>query len=182
MKTSFSQPMTLLSGIKPPIADRIRRDLRWCLLAGNHCLNRCSYDLAFIKRFCRSARSGASFPFGVHSWLSSFSSIFTASVVLLAFSLHSFLLLGRYFWTALGIVSSQSPKFFVGWVGSVATETYFYNSASIPLSEPLLTVCKHTWLLPQARPSSLPSQSSLSLWHRVICLPGQKPSLISACG
>lgn len=180
--------MTLLSGIKPSIASRIRRDIHWCLLARNQCLNHCLYDLAFIKHFCHLALSAANFLFGVHSWLSSFLiavyslSIFIASFVLLACSLSSFLLLRWYFWTMLGIVSSQSlGVIFVGWVGSVTTDTYVYNSASIPLSYPILTAFKCTWLLPQALPSSLSSQSSLSLCHQLIFLPGQKTSLISSC-
>lgn len=176
--------MTLLPGIKPSIANRIRRDLHWCLLDRNQCLNHCLYYLAFIKHFCHLALSVASFLFGVHSWLSSFLiavyslSIFIASVVLLASSLSSFLLLRWYFWTMLGIVSSQNLVLCgLSWLCDYRN---FYNSASIPLSNPILTVFKRTWLLPQAL-SSLSSQSSLSLCHQVIFLPGLKLSLISAC-
>lgn len=105
--------MTLLSRIKPSIANGIRKDLHWCLLARNQCLNHCLYDPAFIKHFCHLVLSVANFLLSVQSWLSSFLiavyslSIFIVSVGLLAPSLSSFLL-RLYFWTMLGIVSSHS--------------------------------------------------------------------------
>lgn len=176
--------MTILSGIKPSIANRIRRDLHWCLLARNQCLNHCVYVVAFIKHFCHFMLSVANFVFAVLSWLYSFLimvyslSIFIASFMLLVSSWSSFLL-RCHFWTNLGIESSQNLVL-VGWVGSESIETYFYNLASLPFSNSVLTIFKHTWIFPQVLTPSLSSQSSMCLCHWIIFLPSQKASMIPA--